>query len=427
MAGRDALGNLDPINLIDFGENRDLLRDRFHNFGNETRMLLRYNTASVPSTFLIGTRYYTGKTERQQGDADAGLEAKFEYLNPSNLEGSDFTLPSRNFSLFAENIFSLSEKWTLTPGVRFEYIRTSSDGYFRVINKDLAGNVILDERVNENKSSRRSFVFFGIGSSFRPNDNLELYSNFSQNYRAINFNDIRVNVGSLIVDENLMDERGFNIDVGLRGKWRNLFDFDVSLYHLAYNDRIGTVLKKEPNPVFNNLVDRIVRFRTNIADARIFGLESLLEFNILNCFSPTVDGDLAIFSNISLTNAKYQASELADQEGKEVELVPPFILKIGLYGRWKNIGFNLQIGHTAEHFSDASNAVFTPSAIEGLIPSYDIVDLSMKYQWKQFILEGSINNVLDASYFTRRATGYPGPGIIPSQGRSFYLTLEINL
>ena len=39
----------------------------------------------------------------------------------------------------------------------------------------------------------------------------------------------------------------------------------------------------------------------------------------------------------------------------------------------------------------------------------------------------SANNLLDAAYFTRRATGYPGPGIIPSQGRSFYLTLGINL
>lgn len=427
IGGRDALGNLDPINLLDFGENRDMLRDQFNNFGNETRMLLRYNTASLPSTFLIGTRYYIGRTERQQGDGDAGIDAKFEYLNPSNLEGSDFTLPSRNFSLFAENIFSLSQKWTLTPGLRFEYIKTSSEGYFRVINKDLAGNVILDERVNESKNSKRSFLFFGIGSSFRPTDNLELYGNFSQNYRAINFNDIRVNVGSLIVDENLTDERGYNIDVGLRGKWRNFFDYDISLYHLAYNDRIGTILKKEPNPVFNNLVDRIIRFRTNIADADIYGIESLFEFNLRNWLAPSADGDLALFTNISVTDAKYQASDIPDQEGKEVELVPPFIFKLGLYGRWKNLGFNFQFGHTAEHYSDASNAVFTPTAIEGIIPSYDIVDLSLKYQWKKFIIEGSINNLLDASYFTRRATGYPGPGIIPSQGRSFYLTLGINL
>ena len=39
-------------------------------------------------------------------------------------------------------------------------------------------------------------------------------------------------------------------------------------------------------------------------------------------------------------------------------------------------------------------------------------------------LETGINNVLDKVYFTRRATGYPGPGIIPSISRNWYVTLQ---
>jgi Fe(3+) dicitrate transport protein len=30
-------------------------------------------------------------------------------------------------------------------------------------------------------------------------------------------------------------------------------------------------------------------------------------------------------------------------------------------------------------------------------------------------------------YFTRRATGYPGPGIIPSDARSFFVTLSFRI
>jgi Fe(3+) dicitrate transport protein len=30
-------------------------------------------------------------------------------------------------------------------------------------------------------------------------------------------------------------------------------------------------------------------------------------------------------------------------------------------------------------------------------------------------------------YFTRRATGYPGPGILPSDGRSYFMTLQIKI
>ena len=42
-----------------------------------------------------------------------------------------------------------------------------------------------------------------------------------------------------------------------------------------------------------------------------------------------------------------------------------------------------------------------------------------------FKLEAGVNNLLNEKYFTRRATGYPGPGIIPSSPRNWYLTLQM--
>ena len=55
------------------------------------------------------------------------------------------------------------------------------------------------------------------------------------------------------------------------------------------------------------------------------------------------------------------------------------------------------------------------------------MDVALSYTYKRFKLETGINNVLDETYFTRRATGYPGPGIIPSAPRNFYATLQIKL
>ncbi len=48
----------------------------------------------------------------------------------------------------------------------------------------------------------------------------------------------------------------------------------------------------------------------------------------------------------------------------------------------------------------------------------------MNYKNKKKKLETGVNNILNNFYFTRRATGYPGPGIIPSPPRNFYLTLQ---
>ena len=427
IAGRDALGNLDGINLIDFGQNRDFLNDDFYNWGNETRLIHRYKAFDGPAVFLVGLRYYDGRTERRQGEGTNGDDADFRYLNPTNLEGSDFTLPSKNLSFFTENIFNLSEKWSLTPGARFEYIRTKSDGYYRNIVRDLAGNIILDERIEEMLSNERSFLFFGLGLSYKPTQDIELYGNISQNYRAINFNDIRVNVGSLVVDPNLSDERGFNADLGFRGNIPQLLNFDFSVFHLSYRDRIGTILKTEPNPIFNNLVDRVIRFRTNIADASIYGVEAFAELNILKLLTGITDWRVSVFTNLAFIDATYINSQENGVEGNDVELVPPLNFKTGLAIEWKELTASYQFAYVGEHFSDASNAVRTASAIEGIIPAYHVMDLSLSYQYKRFKLETGINNLSNNFYFTRRATGYPGPGIIPSDGRSFYVTLEVKI
>jgi Fe(3+) dicitrate transport protein len=36
----------------------------------------------------------------------------------------------------------------------------------------------------------------------------------------------------------------------------------------------------------------------------------------------------------------------------------------------------------------------------------------------------SINNILNKTYATRRAGGYPGPGILPADGRNFMIALS---
>jgi len=67
------------------------------------------------------------------------------------------------------------------------------------------------------------------------------------------------------------------------------------------------------------------------------------------------------------------------------------------------------------------------SGIIGAIPAYSIVDFNVTQRFGQFEVSAGINNLLDEAYFTRRATGYPGPGIIPSDGRSFYVSVGYEL
>ena len=81
---------------------------------------------------------------------------------------------------------------SIVPGFRLEYIQTASDGYYRDINTDAAGNVILNNLISTDDIRKRSLFLYGIGYSFKFSKWSELYSNYSRNYRAVNFSDINL-------------------------------------------------------------------------------------------------------------------------------------------------------------------------------------------------------------------------------------------
>ena len=94
----------------------------------------------------------------------------------------------------------------------------------------------------------------------------------------------------------------------------------------------------------------------------------------------------------------------------------------------KDFAINFQYSYLSNQFTDSSNAVNgNLSGVIGEIPSYEISDLSLSYKLRNIKFEAGINNLFDEIYFTRRATGYPGPGIITSPPRNSYITIEIKL
>ena len=96
-----------------------------------------------------------------------------------------------------------------------------------------------------------------------------------------------------------------------------------------------------------------------------------------------------------------------------MELVPPYVLKTGISFGNKLFSISYQYSYTNEHFSDATNSTHQANAVNGLIPSYSVMDLSGKLTYKWFQIECGVNNLGNSLYFTRRAISYPGPGIIP--------------
>lgn len=416
QGGRDAVGLLSYINRPDNGGNRDVMRDQYSNFGSELRYIQQYKLMNeLHSTFLVGARLYKGLTLRQQGDGTNGSDANFSFLG-NEANSSDFRFPGTNLAAFVENIFQINKRWTITPGIRAEHINTKADGYYYKKNIFIA-----PEKILENKESPRSFTLLGIGTAYKSNWGGEFYANISQNYRSINFNDLRVVNANFRVDPNLTDETGYNADAGFRGNFWGWLYIDASVFYLRYNNRIGSIFSRDSNFMS-------YRLRTNVADSRNIGLECLVEGDILKAISKGKSKyKLNVYTNLSLINARYINTKNTAIANKLVENVPPILFRTGTSFGTTRFNITYQFSYQAKQYSDATNTVLTPTAVDGAIPAFAVIDLSLSYNWRHYTIFSGVNNLTNKKYFTRRADGYPGPGILPADKRNIYVTLQYKL
>lgn len=438
-AGRKAVGfRTNRVSQIDDATAaRDLLIGEFHNWGLEGRALHRYRIGEQEAIALLGFKYYRANNSSVQGPGTEEGGANFMLATdrfPSYPNQSDFSFPNRNLAIFAEHIFYLSDRFSVTPGARFEYIATESRGTYERFDFDLAGNAIREQTFTDDRTFDRSLLLLGLGISLRQSESLELFANVSQNYRSVTFNDIRTVNPSFQVDPNIRDETGYTADAGLRSVGRK-WTLNANVFAIRYGNRLGEVLTAGTRINADGReveTGRIVRRRGNIGAAFIYGFESLLEWRALDRTNgKKTPYTLTAYANTSLTDSRYTSSELAGVKGNKVEFIPTLNLRTGLRFGYGNLLGSLQFSYLSRQFTDASNADQdrndNQSGIVGSIPAYGVADLSLSYRYKKILLETGLNNFTNATYFTRRATGYPGPGIIPSAPRTWYITLGVAL
>jgi Fe(3+) dicitrate transport protein len=170
------------------------------------------------------------------------------------------------------------------------------------------------------------------------------------------------------------------------------------------------------------------RYRTNVSDSRNLGMELLLEGDVIKAlFHHNSRYRLNLYTNLSLIDARYVNTDNTAIADKLVENVPPVLFRTGLSFGTPKFNLTYQFAYQSKQYSDATNAETTPTAVDGAIPAFSVMDLSLSYNWRQFTLYTGVNNLTDKKYFTRRADGYPGPGILPSDARNGYVTLQFKL
>ena len=378
---------------------REVESEDMHSITTEARLSTNYKLGKNTSTFAGGFRVSYAWFKRR-GGGEGTTNSDFD-LSITGDWGKKLDFSTTNLAPFVENIFRVGKKITVTPGVRLEFLKSAAKGY---VDED-------DNKITIDKTRNRTFLLGGIGIEYKPKHYSSFYANISQAYKPIDYNQQQPFGVTSKIDANLKDPFGFNSDLGYRTIVKNYLNVDASFFYLAYNNRIGEVVKTDPS------TNEVYAYRTNIANSVHKGLEAYIEFNILKYLNPHSKQGLSIFNSFAFIDARYTSGEF---KGNRVEAAAKEIERAGVIYSGKHFSSTFQLNYTGDAFGDATNVKISDNPIAGYIPAYTVLDFSATYKINNYSIKFGVNNLADKSYFTMRTDEYPGPGIIPAVGRSFY-------
>jgi Fe(3+) dicitrate transport protein len=390
--------------------------DNFKSYTSELRLVHQYDIAGFRNIVSGGIQFMHNKLRRRQlGKGTTGSDFDLTVTDPAF--GRDMYLKTSNVAVFVENMIFLTPKFTVSPGFRVESGMT-----------DMTGKISYYDPTDLPNKIKHKFPLFGISSQYRISANSRAYAGFSQAYRPVVFKDIIP--GSILerVDKNLKDAYGCNLEAGINGNLHDVLRYDIGVFQVLINHRMGTVAMKDEN---NNAY----LYRTTTGDSKTRGVEAYLEYVAYRTYNTTSPTELSFFTSTSYFDARYiRGSAVLNGEntsvaGNRVEGVPTWISRNGIQLQLKKLSATLQYSYVSSNYANPLNTE-APSAngTIGKVPGYGLLDLNATLHIsKNYTLRAGINNITNKQYFTKRPTMYPGAGVWSSDGRSFGVSFGIKI
>jgi Fe(3+) dicitrate transport protein len=382
--------------------------DNFNSKTAELRMTRVYGLGSMSSTLATGLAFsWNDLRRRQQGRGTTG--EGLDLTLSSGAFGRDLHYRTTAVAAYLENAFLITPKFSVIPGARIEHGRTQMDGYLAYY-----------DPTNTPRRIDHDFPLFGIRAEYKTSPRNEWYGGWSQAYRPMILKDVLPENALERTDPNLDDARGWTIEAGTRGSLMRGASYDVNLFGMRYDNRFGTLAQSDAQGSY--------LFKTNVGSTWTTGVEARIEAPVVTRASFSLNA----FSSSAWFHARYRdgtvvsAGKNVNIVGNQVEAVPELITRNGVTarsGRWSGTAL---VSYTSSSFADPLNTIVpvTNGAV-GKVPAYTVVDANTSYTFSHVRLHAGVSNLFDRSYFTKRPTFYPGPGVWPSDGRTFQLSTTL--
>lgn len=207
----------------------------------------------------------------------------------------------QSYAAFLNYKNNLSDKWTLTGGLRYNQY---------LINANFTGRLV--DFPFDKAEINRGALTGSIGTVFRPAESWQINGHISTGFRAPNIDDIGKifdsEPGSVIVpNPNLDPEYAYNFELGVQKIFANKLKLDVAAFYTILDNAMARrdfTLNGQDSVMYDGTLSQVQAIQ-NVASARVWGLQARLEYQI----SPALE----LSSHIN-----FQEGEEEDDDGNQV-------------------------------------------------------------------------------------------------------------
>ena len=359
-------------------------RQQFTTFGTEARG--RYDWGSNEQHILsAGAQLYGSKSPRTDSrgatpDADNGSVT-------GKSEREIFYAP-----VYLENLFRFGAL-SVTPGFRVEQVRQKVRESVNVA-KAAAGTPL------GNRDNSDTVPLFGVALAYDVARQAQLYANASQSFRPAIFTQAVPNGATNIVNSDLAEARAMQFEMGYRAQPLDGLVVDASVFHLEFDDQVGTLALPGGRSTVANVGRAVHR-----------GIEASVQYNLFRALNRAGPAALNVYANAMLLDAEFKQGAVA---GRTPQYAPQHVVRSGIvYTHGTNVKVGLTGTLSADSFADDTNSA------SRYVPAYAVWDLTSEWRIPGTMVRliGGVNNVFDEDYYNR----VRNDGIDPAPRRNYYL------
>ncbi|CAD7030937.1 TonB-dependent receptor [Pseudorhizobium endolithicum] len=326
---------------------------------------------------------------------------------PTNGDDRDPTINAWMGGIYVENNILLTDRLTLTPGLRFDY----HDHFGTNWSPSLNASYELTDEVTIKAGIARAFKAPNL---YQLNPNYVYYTR-GQGCPVGYTNGATGGNGCFVVgNPDLEAETSWNKEIGINYNDDAGWNAGITYFHNDYRNRIssGMVPVGTADAATGTQFGTLFRWE-NVPEAVVSGLEGNLSIPI---------NDVLTWS----TNATYMLESENKQNGQPLSLVPDYTVNTWLDWQARE---DLLLTLSATHYGETPSPTVTATTGEAVgnpepRDPYTLVNIGFKYDINEmFRLSGGVNNVFDKRVLREGSGNAAGANTYNEPGRSFYVAL----